>query len=109
MSKFILLQSEKAYNLQSKNTYSLLLVDKNTKITRTLVELKLRKLEIIAERVNILTCPVKLKRRGKKFNLVKKQKGVKKVYITLKEGVKFDEEKLTNFNSQFDTVMPNTK
>lgn len=107
MSKFILLQSEKAYNLQSKNTYSLLLVDKNIKVTRTLIELKLRKIDIIAQRINVLTCPVKLKRRGKKFDLVKKQKGAKKIYLTLKEGQKFDEEKLTAFNSQFDTTIQN--
>lgn len=103
MSKFTLLQSEKAYNLQSKNTYSLLLVDKNTKVTRSLVELYLKKINLKPVRVNILNCPIKLKRRGKKFDVIKKQKAVKKIYITLNTGDVFDEEKLNNFNSQLDS------
>jgi ribosomal protein L23 len=103
MPKFTLLQSEKAYNLQSKNTYSLLLIDKNIKVTRSLVELHLKKINLKPERVNILNCPIKLKRRGKKFNVIKKQKAVKKIYITLNTGDVFDEEKLNNFNSQFDS------
>lgn len=98
MISFNLIKTEKSYNLEANNTYTLT-VTGDTKINKVVLNKILTSLKLKVESINSTKQYGKIKRRGKKFTLVRKLKP-RKFYIKLKPGETLTEEILSKYNQK---------
>jgi ribosomal protein L23 len=90
-----LVQTEKAFNLQSDSVYALYLND--LKLNKIQIKQILAKVGLVSLNVSIVSSNFKIKRKGKGSNKVKVSSS-KKVYIKLNKKDSITEEKLEEIN-----------
>lgn len=95
MSPYYVLETEKAYNLQQKNTYTIVFLDKRVQPNKIEVVKLLRGQGKNPVKVRSLNPYRKIKTRGKQFNKVK-QFRFKKYFITLPAGEILENPKENN-------------
>jgi len=99
MSSCILVQTEKAYSLQTNNVYVLAFFDKNLNLKSAQLKTILEKNELKTLKINTVSSHQKIKRRGgNKRNVETVQFRPKKFYIKLQAGQVIDEKVVEKIN-----------
>jgi ribosomal protein L23 len=99
MSSCFLVQTEKAYNLQTNNVYVLAFFDKNVNLKSAQLKILLEKNSLKTLKINSVTSNQKTKRRGgAKRSTQVRQFRPKKFYIKLQAGQIIDEKIVEKIN-----------
>ncbi len=97
MSNWSLVIGEKSMLVNQDNFFVIKNTDPNYKVNKIELTKKLKKIGLDAIRINVCINKSKIKKRGKKQNLINKFRP-KKYYVKLKSNQKLDEEKLKELN-----------
>lgn len=96
---FTLIQSEKAYNLQTQGVFILGLLSNKVTVNKTVLLKALNSLKLEPLDINSQNAYFKSKKKGKKFVAVKQERP-KKFYIKLGLTKKIDDETLVLINQK---------
>ena len=99
MSSCFLVQTEKAYSLQTNNVYVLAFADKNMQLKSAQLKIILEKNGLKTLKINTVATYQKVKKRGgAKRSVESKQFRPKKYYIKLQVGQIIDEKLVEKIN-----------
>jgi ribosomal protein L23 len=105
---FQLIQSEKAYNLQTNNVFTLGLLSKKVTINKIVILKALTALNLEPLEINSQNTYAKNKKKGKKFITVRQERP-KKFYVKLAPAKKIDDETMVLINQKIFTPVNSNK